>query len=88
MPRTAAHRSLVTVNGQIGEIKRGEFLQYTNFVFEVVSAVSSPEETCIQLRRWISVQNNNDLWCRKVSSLIIIYVYSYIATAVFSGVAL
>ena len=49
MPRTAAHRSLVTVNGQIGEIKRGEFLQYTNFAFKVVSAVSSPEETCMQL---------------------------------------
>ena len=49
MPQMAAHRSLVIVSGQIGEIKRGEFLQYTNFVFEVVSAVSSPVEACIQL---------------------------------------
>lgn len=49
MPRTVARRSILSVNGQIGEMKSGEFIQYTNFVFELVSAVSSPVEAFMQL---------------------------------------
>ena len=52
MSRTATHRSQVTVSGQIGEIKTGEFLLFTNFVFETdnaQNAVSSLVEACIKL---------------------------------------
>ena len=49
MPRTTVSGRLVTVDGQVGENKNGEFIQFTNFSFEVVSAISSPPGIYTQL---------------------------------------
>ena len=49
MPRTTASGRLVTFDGEVGEYKNGEFLSYTNFSFEIVSAVSSPPGAFTQL---------------------------------------
>ena len=41
MPRTSSN-PLVCSDGQIGEMRKNGFFPHTNFVFEVICAVSSP----------------------------------------------